>query len=109
MTEKPVMKPEFWQMLADVRPFGHELEVADVKSWFDLNWPSYSTHGYQNHKRAIASWWGRVWEREVVEAIERRKTIEDLEETRMLERQLPDPPENPGDVPNHFLKLVGAE
>ena len=106
MSEKPVMKPEFWEMLAEARPFGRELTAADVESWFDLKWPVYSTNGYRNHRKAIATWWGRVWEREIDEAVERRRAIEDLEETRRLEQQLAPEPEEPAEVPNHFLNLV---
>ncbi len=106
MSEKPVMKPEFWQMLADVRPHGRELTAADVESWFDLKWPSYSASGYRNHKKAIASWWARVWESEIDAAIERRVAIEDLDETRRLEAQLSDDAEERAETPNHFLQLV---
>ena len=45
---------------------------------------------------------------ELDDAIARRVAIEDLEETRRLERQVEQEPA-PSEVQNNFLKLVGGE
>lgn len=106
MAGKPVLQEEFWQKLADVQPFGIEVEPHHVRSWFDTIWPSYSERGYANHKRAIASWWGRAWEDDINRAIQRYNRICERESIKELEGRLP--PECPVDdnVIDFFGKVV---
>jgi hypothetical protein len=89
VAEKPVMKDVFWQKLADVQPFGIELETHHVRSWFDTVWPLYSERGYTKHSRAISSWWSRVREDDIERAIERYNRIVKRESIKELERRLP--------------------
>jgi uncharacterized iron-regulated protein len=83
-TTKPVMKPVFWQQLAEACPQGPtEPEIA--KAWFDLKWPVYQTYGYRSHKRAIAKWWSRVNARELEEAEQFLAACNDLAHTKRLD------------------------
>lgn len=104
--EKPVFKPDFWQLLADSQPYGIELTPADVQSWFDLKWPSYSQRGYKNHKKSVASWWSHVREDEILQAIERRITIEDRAQVRRMEARLDEDRTDDSPVVDHFAKLT---
>ena len=105
MKEKPELSPQFWQLLADTRPYGLDVTAADVRSWFDVTWPTYSTYRYKRHKRTIASWWSHAREREIEAAIERRITLEDEASTAALESRLDGTDAPP--VTDHYLKLVG--
>lgn len=89
MASKPQLPNDFWQALADVRPYGHELTIAEVKCWFDGIWPNYMARGYKKHRRAISSWWGRVYEDEIVKAQERCLALEDRTTVRRMEQRLP--------------------
>lgn len=95
LAKRPEMPEEFWEALAAVQPYGIETTAADVKSWFDLRWPVYSTHNYTRHRRAIAAWWAQVWEPQVREAIDRRKALEERSIVRELESRLPAPQNTP--------------
>lgn len=102
--KKPELPREFWQMLADVKPHGLELTPEIVESWFDLKWPEYQTRGYKKHRRAIASWWARVWESEIELAIERLDKLNERTSIERLESRLPPPPDLES-IPD-FLKVV---
>ena len=106
MMEKPVFKPDFWQLLADAQPYGIELTAEDVESWFDLKWPSYSQRQYKSHKKSVTSWWGRVREDEILQAIERRITIEDRVQIRRMEARLGEDRTDETPVVDHFAKLT---
>ena len=76
-SEKPVLKPAFWQHLAANNPIGMPLTEQDVRDWFDLKWITYAEHDYTRHRKAIASWWSRVREEEILQARERAERVRD--------------------------------
>lgn len=106
--KKPKLPREFWQKLADVKPYGLELTPEIVESWFELKWPAYSERGYTRHRRAIANWWQRVYEAEIHKAIERLESLQERESIERLESRLPPAPE-PEDIPDFFLKVVAND
>lgn len=83
--EKLVLSPDFKRWLAENNPLGMTLTEADVQAWWDLKWPTYSTHGYTKHRRAIVSWWSRVREDELEAARERSRRMTDEKEATELE------------------------
>ena len=104
--KKPVLDEEFWQKLADVQPFGIELEPHHVQSWFDTVWPQYSERHYKKHRKAIASWWSRCYEDDIHRAIERYDTLHDRESVQKMEDRLP-PADHTDNVIDFFAKVVG--
>jgi hypothetical protein len=95
------MDDEFWEALADVQPFGIEVTVDEVKSWFDTVWPHYASRHYQKHDRAIASWWSRVRERDVLEAQGRLSRMNNRDQINRMEARLPSTFKS-SDIPDFF-------
>lgn len=74
--EKPTFSPRFWRELAEACPFG-PCEPKLVESWFEIAWPAMKARGYRNHKRAVASWWSRIYESDLERAQQRLDAIEE--------------------------------
>ncbi len=108
MKDKPKLPREFWQKLADVEPYGIKLTPEQVESWFDIKWPAYSERRYKIHRRAIAAWWSRVYEREVHQAVERLAEQTERSQIERLESRLP-PALSSESIPDFFQKVVANE
>lgn len=106
--DRPKLSKEYWQKLADTEPYGLKLTPEIVQSWFDHVWPQYSERRYTAHRRAIASWWSRVWESDIERAIERLQRIEERETIAVMEARLPKPLTNE-EIPDFTLKIVRNE
>lgn len=103
MQKKPDLPDDFWQSLVDTERFGILLTIDEVKSWFDSIWPKYSSKYYKRHQRAIASWWSRAWESDIIEAQCRLKRIEDRKTVERMEARLPS--REIGEIPDFFSEV----